>query len=1067
MRIWDFAVDNKVTVYILMMIIVILGTMSYSSLPREAAPDISIPLVIVSVPYVGVSPADMEGLVTQPMEKELKSLKDVKEITSSSKEGLSTIRVEFETGIDIDEALRRVRDKVNQTKPKLPSDILEPIISEINFSEFPIMFVTLGGDLGLARMKRIAEDLQDKIEAVPGVLSSDITGSLEPEVQVNCDINRLKGYSVSFDDVINAIRSENLTTPGGAINNGTTEYSVRIPGEFAAPKPIEDLIIKMRHGSPIYVRDVATVEYLFEDRSTYSRLNGSPVLTLSVKKRAGENLIQIADEVKTILSDEKANFPPGLHVRITNDASIDIKRSVKELENSVVTGMVLVVLVLFMFFGMKNSFLISTSIPISMLIGFVILSFMGVTLNFVVLFALVLVLGILVDDAIVVIENIYRHQHEYGKNPIQAAKDATREVSIPVATSTFTTISGFLPMLFWPGVIGDFMYYLPLTLIIMMGASIFTAYVISPTQGAQFIDYHKEMKALNSSMQQKHWWTHYNPFSRLYHYVDTHFFPRAQEKYVKTLQLTLRHKTMTVVLSGVLLFAMTFLFVAFSKGVEFFPETQPNQVSVNIAMPSGTPLEMTNAVTAMVEERMKHVEGVKDMEFVVANVGTSEDPFDFGGQGTPNKSQISINFYEKMKREKNTFETMESMREHAKGIAGAEIKVKGQENGPPVGAPVSIDLSGDDFRMLAQLSEKIQSEIRSIPGLVDLKDDYDAGKPEIQVIVDREKAALLEMSTGQIAMAVRTAINGTEASKFRVGEDEYKITVRLREDQRQSPSEIENLNITFMNNRGVLMSVPLASIATVVHSNGLSNVRRKDLRRVITISGDVQNRLANDVLHDVREKLKTFKLPNGYRIEYTGENKEMDKAMAFLAKTLVITILLIFLVLVSEFNSVKVPMVIMVSVPLSLIGVFLGLLLTGTPFGVIMTGIGVISLAGIVVKNAIVLLDFTKHLRGSGMTLDEALAEAGRTRLRPVLLTAATTILGILPLASGIDFDWREWHFIIGAESSDFWRPLGVAVIFGLTVSTFLTLVIVPTTYSWVEGITKAVGRWFKRETTV
>ncbi|HMW32867.1 MAG TPA: efflux RND transporter permease subunit, partial [bacterium] len=468
MRIWDFAVDNKVTVYILMMIIVILGTMSYSSLPREAAPDISIPLVIVSVPYVGVSPADMEGLVTQPMEKELKSLKDVKEITSSSKEGLSTIRVEFETGIDIDEALRRVRDKVNQTKPKLPSDILEPIISEINFSEFPIMFVTLGGDLGLARMKRIAEDLQDKIEAVPGVLSSDITGSLEPEVQVNCDINRLKGYSVSFDDVINAIRSENLTTPGGAINNGTTEYSVRIPGEFAAPKPIEDLIIKMRHGSPIYVRDVATVEYLFEDRSTYSRLNGSPVLTLSVKKRAGENLIQIADEVKTILSDEKANFPPGLHVRITNDASIDIKRSVKELENSVVTGMVLVVLVLFMFFGMKNSFLISTSIPISMLIGFVILSFMGVTLNFVVLFALVLVLGILVDDAIVVIENIYRHQHEYGKNPIQAAKDATREVSIPVATSTFTTISGFLPMLFWPGVIGDFMYYLPLTLIIMM-----------------------------------------------------------------------------------------------------------------------------------------------------------------------------------------------------------------------------------------------------------------------------------------------------------------------------------------------------------------------------------------------------------------------------------------------------------------------------------------------------------------------------------------------------------------------------------------------------------------------
>ncbi|MBL7996135.1 efflux RND transporter permease subunit [bacterium] len=1063
MKPWNLAVDNKVTVYILIAIIVFMGTMSYSSLPREAAPDITIPLVIVSVPYVGVSPADVEGLVTQPLERELKSLKDIKEISSSSKEGLSTIRVEFETGIDIDEAMRRVRDKVNQTKPKLPNDILEPMISEINFSEFPIMFVTVGGELGLSRLKKIAEDIQDKIEAVPGVLSAEISGSLEPEVQVNCDVNRLKGYEIGFNDVVNAIRAENLNTPGGSINTGNADYTVRIPGQFATPKPIEDLIVKMRNGRPIYVRDVASVRYDFEDRLTYSRLNYEPVVTLNVKKRAGENLVQIADETKRILEEMKPTFPPGLKLSVTNDASIEIKRMVSELENSVMTGMFLVVLVLFMFFGVKNSILISTAIPLSMLIGFIILGLMGITLNFVVLFALVLVLGILVDDAIVVIENIYRHQHEYKKSPIQAAKDGTKEVAIPVATSTLTTIAGFFPMLFWPGIIGDFMYYLPMTLIIMMSASIFTAYIISPTQGAQFIDYHKEIEKARLSALHPSVWKKYNIFARLYHAVDTQFFPMAQTKYVSTIHWTLRHKTFTVAAAGAFLIVMTVLFALFSKGVEFFPSTEPNQVVIAVAMPPGTPLDKTNGITKILESRMRDVRGVDDMEFMVANVGTSEDPFDFGGQGTPNKSQISVNFYEKMKRKQNSFITQEEIRKASVGIAGADIKVKAQENGPPVGAPVSLELSGEDFKTLTALALQIQDNIKTIPGLVDLKDDYDAGKPEIQIIVDREKAAMLEMSTAQIANVVRTAINGTEASKYRIGEDEYKITVRLNEEQRNSPSHLENLNITFMNNKGKLLSVPLVSVATIVRSNGIANIKRKDLKRVITITADVQGRLANDVLNDVRDKLGKFDLPNGYKIEYTGENEEQDKAAAFLLRTLIITILLIFLVLVSEFNSVKVPIVIMTSVPLSLIGVFIGLLVTGTPFGIIMTGVGVIALAGIVVKNAIVLLDFTKHLRESGLTLDEALAEAGRTRLRPVVLTAATTILGILPLATGIDFDWRNFHFIIGAESSDFWRPLGIAVIFGLFVSTFLTLVIVPTAYSWLEEKTNAFRAFLGR----
>lgn len=1063
MRIWNIAVDNRVAVYILIFIIVLVGYESYSSLPREAAPDITVPFIIVTVPYPGVSPVDIEGLVSQPMEREFKTLKDVKEITSSSSEGVAVISVEFNTGVDIDEALRRVRDKVNSTKPKLPTDIMEPIVSEINLSEFPIMYVNIGGGLGLPQLKLIAERLQDKVEAVPGVLSADITGALEPEVQVNVDLNRMKGQSISFEDITSAIRNENITIPGGSIDNGRTDFTVRTPGEYADPTRVEDIIVKMRNGQPIYVRDVADVVYSFEDRKTVSRLNDNPVLTVAVKKRAGENLVRIADEVKALIAQAQPLLPAGVVIELTNDQSVQIKRSVAELENSIFTGMFLVIIVLFMFFGVKNAMLISTAIPLSMLLGMIVLAIMGITLNFVVLFALVLVLGIVVDDAIVVIENIYRHQQEFGKGLIQAAKDATREVAIPVATSTFTTIAAFLPLLFWPGIVGEFMSYLPITVIVMMTSSLFVAFVISPVQGSRFINYQKEIAAAREAVEHPSIWKRYNPFTIIYHWVDHTFFPVTQTQYVKALGWALHHKGKSVLMSIALLIVVFVLFGVFNTGVEFFPNTEPNQVQVDVTMPAGTPLNVTDATTQMVEERLKTIQGRNDVEYTVAGVGVSGNIFDFAGSGTANKARVSVDFFDKAERGQNTFVTLEEIRSATANIPGADIKVERQQMGPPVGDPVSIEISGEDFTQLRILSERVQETIRSVQGLVDLKDDYDAGKPEFQVIVDREKAALLEMSTAQIASVVRTAINGTEASKFRQGEDEYKIMVRLREDQRMSIKDIENLTITFMNRRGQLLSVPLVSVANVVRSSGITSIKRKDQKRVITISADAQGRLANDVLLDVRTRLAGLELPQGYEISYAGEQEEQDKAAAFLGRALVMTLLLVFLILVSEFNSVKVPAVIMVSVLLSLIGVLIGLLLTGTPFGVIMTGVGVISLAGIVVKNAIVLLDFTKHLRESGMTLDEALLEAGRTRLRPVVLTAISTILGVLPLATGIDFDWRNFHLVIGAESSDFWRPLGIAIIFGLGISTFLTLVVVPTYFSWMEERGIAISAFFRR----
>ena len=541
-----------------------------------------------------------------------------------------------------------------------------------------------------------------------------------------------------------------------------------------------------------------------------------------------------------------------------------------------------------------------------------------------------------------------------------------------------------------------------------------------------------------------------------------------QKYYVMTLRWTLQRKTLTIVGSVGLLIVTMMLFGVLNRGVEFFPNTEPSQVNVVIDAPPGTSLDVTNGVAKTIENRLNRIEGANDIEFMVTRVGTSTDPFDFGGQGTSNKGQVSVNFYEKALRHQSSFTTLEEIRGAASNIPEADLTVTKQQMGPPVGAAVSIEISGDDYSQLAALSKGVQDHIKDIPGLFDLKDDYNTGKPEIEIVVDREKAGLLWTNTGQIAGTIRSAISGAEASKYRIGEDEYKIRVRLKEGQRTSIQDLENLHVTFMNRRGQLISIPISAVASIRQTSGVADIRRKDLKRVITVTGDVEGRVASEVLSDVKSRLANYDLPAGYNIKFTGKDEEQQKAEAFLARAFLITLLLVFLILVSEFNSIKVPFVIMLSVILSLIGVLWGLIITQTPFVVIMTGVGVIALAGIVVKNAIVLLDFVKRKKEEGMSMDDALVEAGRTRLRPIMLTAATTVLGVLPLATGFDFDWRDLHFVTGAESAGFWGPLGIAIIAGLTISSFLTLVIVPTFYSlletWHEKLAALFGRLFGRE---
>lgn len=1044
MKFFKIIIDNKVTFYIMILIIIIVGAYSYIVLPREASPDIKIPWVFITTVYPGVSSEDIEKLVTQEIEKEIKGISGVKKINSASRESFSSVFVEFHTNVDIDDAVQKVRDKVSTAKTKMPKDIKEPVITEINISELPMLYINFTGNIGMTRLKDAAKSLSDKIEQIPGVLSADVVGAVDREVRIDVDAYRLRYYNISFNDLVNVISAENLNVPGGSVDIGQSKFLVRVPGEYQDPEKIGDLIVKTINEKPIYIRDVAQVSYGFKERKTYSRENGKESLTIVVKKRTGANIVEISDKCKQTIKDNEESLPEGVTVSITGDVSRFIRRTVHELENGIVTGILLVSLVLFFFMGLKNAFLVATSIPLSFLISFIVLNAMGITLNMIVLFSLILVLGIIVDDAIVVIENIYRLQENEDYTQYDASTYGPKEVFPPVLVATLTIMASFFPLLFFPGIVGDFMKYLPVTLIVCLSSSLFVAMVISPLQASIFINYKRDRE---KSEKKK-----FRPVGRFLEIFDEKFFSTSIKLYERALRKSLKNRKKVIAFSLILLIVVFFIYGKYNHGVEFFPSIEPSQANININAPMGTNVKTTNEITKKIEEKLPQF---KDIEYFIANVGSSNNPLDFSGDGIPNKSIVNINFLDKEYRSQNSLITVEQIRNEIKDIAGGIIEIEKDEAGPPVGKPVNIEISGDDFNVLGEISKKIKREIKDIPGLTDLNDNFERQTPEIKVTVDRDKAANYKLSTATIGGTVRTAINGTEASKYRIGEDEYDVTVRLMPEQKNNIEIINNLYIA--NKDGI--KVPISSVANVEFSGGIGTIYRKDLKRVITISGNTEGRLTNDVLKDVKQKIAEIQIPAGNNIQYTGQEEEQKETSDFLLKAFVISILLIFFLMVIEFNAVRIPLIIMISVLLSLIGVLTGLMITKTPFGIVMTGIGFIALGGIVVRNAIVLLDFQKHLKKRGLERDESLVQAGKIRMRPIFLTAITTILGITPLATGFDFDWRTLSFIIGGENSAFWRPMGVAIIFGLSVSTFLTLIIIPVIYSQTDDIILKIKR--------
>jgi len=1025
----DVAIRNRTTVGALIVLILVTGVYSYVTLPREAAPDVPIPLVLVTTSYEGVAPEDIESSVTLKIEKEMTGLKGMKEVRSTSAEGVSSVIIEFQPDVVIEDALQYVRARVDLAKPDLPDDADEPSIQEINIAEFPIMLVNLSGAISPVRLKALADDLEDEIEQVPGVLGVDVTGELEREIRIEIDPDRVASFGLTIPEIMSLIPSENVNISAGGLETPVTRFNVRVPAEFVEPGEVDSLVLTTRNGNPIYLTDVASVRDTFKDRVSYSRLDGKDSITLAVKKRVGANVVAISDAVKALLDKAKARLPLGTRVSVTYDVSKYIRDMVSDLENNILSGLVLVVLALFLFLGIRTSVIVATAIPLSMLISFAVIQALGYTLNMIVLFGLVLALGMLVDNAIVIVENIYRHL-QLGYKRREAAMKGAAEVAWPVIASTATTIAAFAPMAFWPGIMGDFMKYLPITLVITLSSSLFVAIIVNPT-----------ICAVMAKAQ---------PDDELGNKRRDGWFVGG---YVRLLKLALRHRFVTLSLSVLLLAALVILYVRRGHGVEFFPLTDPDRAMIDIRSPQGTNIAESDRLARIAETRVEKYR--KDLKNVVTNVGGGQaDMFGGGSAGGPHVVNMTLVFYDYEVRKRPSADVLAEVRQRLSDVAGAEVKVEREKEGPPTGAAVTVRVIGKDLGVLDDLSEKARRLIRDVPGLVNLRSDLEATRPELVFRVDRRRAMLLGVNTAVIGNFLKTAVFGTEVGTYRQFNDEYDITVRLPLSHRVNIDDLFRLQVP--NARG--QAIALSSLGEFDYKGGFGTINRVDQKRVVTLTGDAEGRLSTAVLADVQERLAKLDLPPGYAVRYAGEKEEQDKAKRFLLKAFVLALLLIVTILVANFNSLTVPFIIMTTVVLSLVGVLAGLIVCGLPFGIVMTGIGVISLAGVVVNNAIVLLDYTRRLQRRGLALLDAALEAGKTRLRPVLLTAATTILGLIPMATGVSYDFHVMSWATKSMSSQWWRGMAVAVIFGLAFATVLTLVVVPTLYVSIYRVAAWMG---------
>lgn len=1116
----NLSLKNKTSVFILTVLLTLFGLYSYNDMPKSLFPDIVMPTIMVQTVYPGNSPADIENLITRPIEKQIKSVKGIKNLTSNSVQDNSSIIVEFNTDVEVKIALQDVKDAVDKAKRDLPNDLdLEPMVMDIDFSEFPILNINLSGDFSLDDLKIYAEELQDQIESLTEISKVEITGLLNREITIKTDLHKMESNEISLRDIEDAINLENVSIAGGDILLGKSRRSVRTDAEFKKASEIENIIVKSEQGNIVYLKDIAEVIDGYEERKSYARLNKKPVVSLNIVKKSGENLLEATDQIMQLLETAKASqiIPSTLEISITNDQSEQTRKQLENLENSIIFGVILVILVLLFFLGLRNAIFVGLAIPLSMFISFVILGAMGTTMNMIVLFALILALGMLVDNAIVVIENIHRLYNEEGLSKLEAAKKGVGEIAVPIISSTATTLAAFFPLLFWDDMMGEFMGYIPTTLIIVLGSSLFVALVINPVVASTFIlkdnrdkvNFSKVAKIttvlliiaalfyisgnifMGSLLLTFALLTLLNSFvlSPISYWFQDSLLVRFEQFYANLLKWALNGYKPLLLLgfTGVLLISSIVFFIFKSPRVEMFPVNEPKYVNVFVELPIGSDITVTDSIAKQVENEIFAIltpynEAVSS---VMTNVGAgTTDPNEIGGgKGiTPNKARITINFKEyEYRKGISTGEIMKMISSDLLKIPGVDISVDKNRDGPPMGKPINIEIRGEDFEKLLTISDEIKSSIEdaAIEGIEKLKVDLELSKPELLVNIDRDQARRLGVSTAQVASTIRTALFGKEISKFKDGENEYPIILRLDDSYRFSVPALMNQRITFRSqSNGQIKQIPISTIANYSYNNTFGSVNRKDMKRQVTIFSNVLEGYNENLINDqLKQLLADKELPPGYKLQFTGKQQEQEQTTAFLSKALLIAIALITLILVSQFNSAIKPIIIILTVVFSTIGVFFGLALFNMDFVIIMTGIGIVSLAGIVVNNAIVLIDYIDLLKArkrKELQLEQdtplethiamkCIEEGGQKRLRPVLLTAITTILGLLPMATGMNINFYtlltelDAQIFFGGDNATFWGPMAWTVIFGLTFATFLTLIIVPVMYLLADRVNNKV----------
>ena len=1126
----SWAVDNRVTVYILTFIIVIAGLVAYTSMPREDFPEIIENKIYISSVFPGNSAEDVEKLVVKPLEKEIKNISGVDKVTSSSFQDYGMIIAEFSDDVTIEQAKQKIKDKVDNAKadtdwPNMDNGSkVEPNVFELNISEeVPILNINLQGNYTTQQLKKYGELLQDDLEEISEVKKVDILGVDDKEVEIAVDIFKMTAAQVTFDEIQNAVKYENMTLSGGNLTSQGSRNNIRIVGEFKEPKELENIIVKS-FGGTVYLKDIATISFKEKEKTTYAREKGTEVVMLNVKKRSNQNMISAIDQVKEkIKTAQETYLPKNLKVELTNDQSSRVEHQVDELSNHIIFGIILVMIVLMFTMGLRNSLFVGAAIPLSMMIAFAILSMAGLTLNTMVLFGLVMGLGMLVDDGIVGVDSVYGKMLR-GMTRIQASKVGIGEIAWPVISSTATTLMAFLPFALWPGTMGKFMKYFPITLTVTLTGSLFVAMVINAamTGGSMALeDKNSKKKSLrfytilflvlgivlavpgniyDSKLLRGlgHlllisvglMWLYYWKIFQWTQDFQYSFFPRMEEKYKLFLAKILTGKNAWKALGGIivlLIFSFVLLGV-FPRKVLFFPDNVPNQVIAYIEYPQGTSIDKTNKATLFVEKQVvkileKYVDPTTNKNFLAESivsqvgVGAGNPNVDAGSASeTPFKGKVTVNFSEfKFRRGINTADILEEVRSKVKGIAGATVTVEKDANGPPAGYPISIQLTGSDYDEMIVEADKMIAflDSKNIPGIEKLSIDINKESPELEVKVDRANAGSMGISTGQLGFTLRRSVYGQEISTYKEGDDDYNIVVRMQEDQRKNENILFNQSLTFRNqNNGQIMQVPISAISKTDKTTTYNQIKRKNHRRIMTVYSNVLTGFNGDeITKQIQEELKSYKFPNSVTYSFSGVQEEQGKNQNFLMYALFLALAGITIIIVLQFNSVSKTIVIMFTVLLSFSGVFYGYVIANMDFVILMTMMGIISLAGVVVKNGIVLMDFfvllldkkvaennlESHDDLSLEEIKEVIIESGKSRLRPVLLTALTAILGLIPLAIGLNFDFFTLvtdfnpHFFMGGDNVMFWGPLAWTIIFGLTYATVLTLIMVPVMFSLVK----------------